>query len=167
MAQERTIISCGVYLFNSENKLLLEHPTGHKSNVWTIPKGRMDEGETDYFEVAKRELFEETNVNLNNLNIIRKEEFDLIRYRETNKYLKGFFVRVDSDLSDIELGCESMVYRNGVPSFPEVDGYKWVTIDEAKLVLNEFQMANLDKCNVMISERMKYIIEFKNYKNRF
>jgi len=164
MAQERTIISCGVYLFNSDNKLLLEHPTGHKPHIWTIPKGRMDEGETDYFEVAKRELLEETNVNLNNLNIIKKEEFDLIRYRETNKYLKGFFVRVDSDLSDIELGCESMVYRNGVPSFPEVDGYKWVTIEEAKKVLNEFQMTNLDKCSDMINERLRYIVEYKMYK---
>lgn len=164
MAQERTIISCGVYLFNSDNKLLLEHPTGHKPNIWTIPKGRMDEGETDYFEVAKRELLEETNVNLNNLNIVRKEEFDLIRYRQTNKYLKGFFVRVDSDLSDIELGCESMVYRNGVPSFPEVDGYKWVTIEEARVVLNEFQMANLDKCSDMINERLRYIVEYKMYK---
>jgi 8-oxo-dGTP pyrophosphatase MutT (NUDIX family) len=148
---ENMKISCGVYLFNNDNKLLVEHPTGHKPNIWTIPKGRMDDGETDYFEVAKRELFEETNIDLNKLNIIRKEEFGLIRYRETNKYLKGFFVRVDSDLSDIELGCESMVYRNGVPSFAEVDGYKWVTIGEARTILNEFQMANLDRCQELIS----------------
>lgn len=166
MAQERTIISCGVYLFNSDNKLLIEHPTGHKPNVWTIPKGRMDDGETDYFSVAKRELFEETNVNLDNLNIVKQEEFDMIRYRETNKYLKGFFVKVDSDVSDVVLGCESMVYRNGVPSFPEVDGYKWVDVEEARTVLNEFQMANLDRCVDLVNEKinLKYIVEYKNYK---
>lgn len=166
MAQERTIISCGIYLFNSDNKILIEHPTGHKPNVWTIPKGRMDEGETDHFEVAKRELLEETNVDLNPLNIVKMEEFDLVRYRETNKYLKGFFVKVDSDLSDVDLNCVSMVYRNGVPSFPEVDGYKWVDIEEARLVLNEFQMSNLNRCTELINERLnlKYILEFKKYK---
>lgn len=164
MAQERTIISCGIYLFNSESKILLEHPTGHKPNIWTIPKGRVDEGETDYFEVAKRELLEETNIDLNKFNIISKKEFEMVRYRQTNKYLKGFFVKVDSDLYDVNLGCESMVYRDGVPSFPEVDGYKWVTLDEAREVLNEFQMVNINRCLELISEKMKYLVEFKKYK---
>lgn len=159
------IISCGVYLFNSDNKILLEHPTGHKPHIWTIPKGRMDEGETDYFDVAKRELFEETNINLNSLNVIRKEEFELVRYRETNKYLKGFFVKVDSDLSDIELKCDSMVYRNGVPSFPEVDGYKWVTIEEAMVVLNEFQMANLNKCQELLQLNETIVLKFNQFRD--
>jgi 8-oxo-dGTP pyrophosphatase MutT (NUDIX family) len=164
MAEARTIISCGIYLFNRDNKLLLEHPTGHKPNVWTIPKGRMDVGETDYFEVAKRELTEETGVILNDLNIIKVEEFEMIRYRETNKYLKSFFVKIDSDLSGFELNCISMVYRNGVPSFPEVDGYKWVTIEEARKVLNEFQYSNLDRCDELVTERFNHLISFEKYK---
>lgn len=157
------IISCGIYLFNIDNKLLIEHPTGHKPNVWTIPKGRMDGNEVDYFEVAKRELFEETNINLDTHNIISVAEFDLVRYRETNKYLKGFYVKVNTDLSDIELKCDSMVYRNGNPVFPEVDGYKWVSIDEAKSVLNVFQMSNLDKCQQLLNEKFKYLKEFNQF----
>ena len=83
------IITCGIYLFNNNGKLLIGHPTNHKPNIWTIPKGRVDEGESDHFMVAKREIFEEANINLENFtskfigNII---EFDLIRYKATNKY---------------------------------------------------------------------------------
>jgi len=162
MAEERKIISCGIYLFNTENKFLLEHPTGHKPDVWTIPKGRVDVGETDYFEVAKRELMEETGVILNDLNIIKFEEFEIIRYRQTNKYLKSFFVKIDSSLSGFKFRCDSMVYRNGVPSFPEVDDYRWSTIEESKAVLNEFQNLNLDRCSALLNEKynMKYLTSF-------
>lgn len=149
------IISCGIYLFNMYNKFLVEHPTNHKPNVWSIPKGRMDAGEVDYFEVAKRELLEETGIDLNKFNILKIKEFDLVRYRETNKYLKSFFVKVNSDFSDVILDCESMVYRNGVPSFKEVDDYKWVTIEESKFILNEYQFSNLSKCNELLMEKYK------------
>jgi len=156
------IISCGVYLFDNHNELLLEHPTGHKSNIWTIPKGRMDVGETDYFEVAKRELQEETGVILDDLNIIKFEEFEIVRHRNTNKYLKSFFIKVTNDFSNFEFGCESMVYRNGLPVFPEVDDYKFVTMDEARDILNESQLINLDRCQQLLSEKI-HIRKFNDY----
>ena len=70
MAEEIKIrISCGVYLFRSDNKFLIVHPTGHRPTIFSIPKGRMDEGETDHFVVAKRELLEETGINLDKYKI--------------------------------------------------------------------------------------------------
>jgi len=157
------IISCGIYLFDKSNKLLVEHPTGHKSNIWTIPKGRMDIGEIDYFEVAKRELFEETGVILDNLNITKYEEFEMIRYGSTNKYLKSFFIKVDHDFSNFKFVCDSMVYRNNVPVFPEVDDYKLITIEEAKIVLNDFQIRNLDRCEEILKYTMNHLSKFKDY----
>ncbi len=55
-----------------------------------------------------------------------------------------------------------MVYRNGVPSFPEVDDYRWSTIEESKVVLNEFQNFNLDRCSELLNEKynMKYLTSF-------
>lgn len=144
-------ISCGIYLINSENKLLIGHPTKHKSNVWAIPKGRVNEGESDYFEVAKRELFEEANINIDDFKIQKSEEFDIIRYRETNKYLKGFFIKVDNDFKSHDIKCNSMVYRNGKPIFPEFDDFKWVSIDESKQLLHPFQLDNLNKCQELLS----------------
>lgn len=150
-------LTCGIYLFDSNNKLLIQHPTNFRSTVWGIPKGRVDEGETDLFEVAKRELFEETGIVLDDLMIVHQEEFNEVRYNDTNKYLKSFFVKVEEDLSDFNLHCDSMVYRDGKPAFPEVDEWKWVDIEEAKQIfssdrMTNFQSSNLNRCQELLGE---------------
>jgi hypothetical protein len=66
-------------------------------------------------------------------------------------------VKVEEDLSDFDLHCDSMVYRNGVPSFPEVDEWKWVTIEEASQIfssdrMSNFQMDNLNMCEILIEK---------------
>jgi len=157
-------ISCGIYLFRNDNKFLVGHPTGFKSHIWAIPKGRVDVGESDHFEVAKRELTEETCIVLDDLDVVRVEELEMVRYRETNKYLKGFYVKVNDDFSNIEIKCESMVMRNGKPAFPEFDEFKWVTIEESKSMLHEFQHINLDRISY-ISENLKFIKTFNNFNN--
>ncbi len=155
-------ISCGIYLFRNDNKFLVGHPTGFKNHIWAIPKGRMDLGENNYLEVAKRELLEETNIDLNKMNVVRVEELEMVRYRETNKYLKGFYIKVNDDFKNVDIKCDSMVYRNVSPAFPEFDDFKWVTIDESKSMLHEFQHINLDNCIDIINEK-RYIKSFKKF----
>lgn len=152
---EEKRITCGIYLFDRSNLLLIQHPTNFRATVWGVPKGRVDEGESDLFEVAKRELFEETGIVLDNYTIVSKEEFNEVRYNDTNKYLKGFFVKIEEDLSNFNLHCDSMVYRNGKPAFPEVDEYKWVTVEEAKEIfssdrMTNFQLDNLNMCQHLL-----------------
>jgi 8-oxo-dGTP pyrophosphatase MutT (NUDIX family) len=146
------IITCGIYLFNNQNKLLIGHPTNHKWTMWTVPKGRVDEGETHHFSVAKRELWEEANINLDQFRdkVTKVTEFDLVRYKATNKYLKGFLVKVNHGFDNHDIKCDSMVMRNGKPAFPEIDAFKWVTIEEAKTLLHESQLLNLDLCQDLI-----------------
>jgi len=149
-------ITCGIYLFDANNLLLIQHPTNFRPTVWGVPKGRPDIGEDNLFEVAKRELFEETGIVLDDYTIVHQEEFNEVRYNDSNKYLKGFFVKIEEDLSDFNLYCDSMVYRNGKPSFPEVDEWKWVTIEEAKEIfssdrMTNFQVSNLDMCRDLLS----------------
>jgi 8-oxo-dGTP pyrophosphatase MutT (NUDIX family) len=144
-------LSCGVYLINSYHKILIGHPTNHKPNVWAIPKGRLESGETDHFIVAKRELLEETNINIDDFKISKRIDFQPIRYRETNKYLKGFMIFIDESFDGYDIKCESMVYRNGVPVFPEFDDFKWVDIKDAIISLHYFQIENLKKCEEFIS----------------
>ena len=69
-------ITCGIYLFDANNLLLIQHPTGFRPTVWGVPKGRPDAGEENLFEVAKRELFEETGIVLDDYTIVRQEEFN-------------------------------------------------------------------------------------------
>lgn len=148
-------ISCGIYLFNSEDKLLIAHPTNHGPNVWSIPKGRIDDGETSEYEVAVRELWEETNINLKNFSSKLESvvPFDYVRYRNTNKYLRGFFVKVNDTFIGHELKCHSWVYRDGKAVFHEMDDFKWVSLDEARPVLNEFQNINIELCQDLIKKK--------------
>lgn len=55
--------TCGIYLINKNNQILLVHPNNAPKHKWSIPKGMMEDGET-YTETALRETFEETNIKL-------------------------------------------------------------------------------------------------------
>jgi len=44
----------GIFFINKHNKLLVAHATGHPNSSWTIPKGKLDNEETD-LEAAIRE----------------------------------------------------------------------------------------------------------------
>ena len=145
-------VTCGIYLFNNENRLLIGHPTKHAWFTWSIPKGRVDEVEIDHYEVAKRELLEETNIDINKIKdkIVASFEFDLLRYRATNKYLKSYYIKCNYDFTNEDIKCDSMVIHNGIAVFPEIDAFKWVTIEEAKELLHESQTLNLEMCQKLL-----------------
>lgn len=154
---ENKKITCGIYLFDETNRILIGHPTNYRATVWGVPKGRPEIGETDFFEVAKRELYEETSILLNDYTILYKEEFQEVKYKSSNKYLKGFFVKIKENLSDFELCCDSMVMRNGIGAFPETDELKWVSIDSANEIfsndiISDFQLININRCKELLED---------------
>lgn len=65
----KKVSQCGIILFNKDMKeVLLVYQTA--SQKWGFPKGHMTQEETynkAYYNCAKRELFEETGINLRNL----------------------------------------------------------------------------------------------------
>lgn len=54
----------GLFVFNSENKILMQLRTDY--NSWEFPGGAMELGES-FEEVAKRKLKEETNLEIDEL----------------------------------------------------------------------------------------------------
>jgi 8-oxo-dGTP pyrophosphatase MutT (NUDIX family) len=132
MAKE---ITCGIFLYDSiRKKILCCKPfiNGSKDvKFWTIPKGRIDEYDKDYFAAAVRELKEETSVDLSKIDYDKHHELDFVEYKHGKKSLKPFLIISKKNLKDIELKCLSF-YENEKGKFPEIGGYFWFSLDDAK-----------------------------------
>ena len=126
--------TCGIYLINKLNQIVLVHPTNAPKYIWSIPKGLMEKGET-YLDTAIRETFEETNIkiNINSPKIKRIMEFELIKYEKTKKQLKAFALIIDDDFSDITLKCTSTFKNRDGIKVPENDSVQWYPLEYKSL----------------------------------
>ena len=80
-------IAAGIFLVNKEKQVLICHPTNHPSNVWSIPKGKIEDGE-EPIDAAIRETYEESNVDLS-----KAESFiplEVQTYSHKKKSIKAF-----------------------------------------------------------------------------
>jgi len=143
------IETCGLYIVNKHGKLLICHPTNHPMTFWSIPKGKVEENES-YLDAALRETQEETNIEFRTyLNHFIWHYLGGTLYKSKKKTLIAFSIyedekssNLDLDFDDFELKCNSIVEDRG---FPENDDFKWVTFDEARILLHEAQIPNLEK----------------------
>jgi ADP-ribose pyrophosphatase YjhB (NUDIX family) len=134
--------TCGIFLKNKADEILICHAT-NSNGIWSIPKGLLDNGE-DYKEAAVRELFEETSIKLNELNIDDITPLGFFPFKNGRKTLVAFLVNFTDDWSKIKLDCKSMVLNRPIP-FPEVDEFLWVNYELAKEKLHHTQHEALDK----------------------
>lgn len=135
-------------------RFLVGHPTNHKPNFWSIPKGRLDENEQP-LEAAVRETFEETNADVSSWKIVHNLE--PVKYKRMKKTLHPFVLfetQNSIDFNEFQLQCNSFVPESQ-GGFPEMDDFKWVTIDEARECLHESQVACLDEIQKIIDKLNK------------
>ena len=100
--------SCGFVLFNSDEFLLIQHPTKSKGDEghWDFPKGHVEGIETE-LETAKRELIEETG-------IAEFRIFNGFRHRIEYNFSKDnrivskevIFFLAESNIKDVKLSSE-------------------------------------------------------------
>lgn len=141
--------TCGIFLLNRNNEILVEHPTNHKPDLWSIPKGNADPKEA-YLDAAIREFREETDLDIRKLdNCSYIKEYDIIEYKSRKKQLKSYLYKCDGLLYNYPFKCTSMVVYLGGKKlekpFPECDDFKWVSIDEAFELLHYTQVEVLHK----------------------
>src|ERR1035437_6645046 len=123
----------GVFVFNVKTqKLLIGKATG--GNNWSIPKGLKEEGESSE-EAARREVKEETGIDLTELKLTEGKE---VIYRSKKKELKPFFAKVKVSPEEVNLHCSSLVKLPG-RSFPEICEFRWVTTEEFAKLAHEAQ----------------------------
>lgn len=133
------IISAGLFLIRKDNKVLVCHPTKTKQSVWSIPKGKVEEGE-HHIDAAVRETFEETNVDVSNWSVMHN--LPPVEYPNGKKTLHAYalFERQNRiDFNQFEFKCNSNVPEDK-GGYPEMDDYKWVTLDEAYSLLHVTQI---------------------------
>lgn len=135
------IYTAGIFLFNSKDEILLVHPTNAPHKTWSIPKGLVDENET-VVEAAKRELLEETNVNLDTLKPVYFWHGENVLYKTKKKTLCPVFSKVLIGLNEIELKCNSLVEGK---NFFENDQIKWFKVKEALEIIHESQVKALQQ----------------------
>ena len=148
------IVSAGLFLIRKDYNVLVCHPTKMKKTVWSIPKGKVEVGE-HYIDAAVRETLEETNANLSNWSIIHN--LTPMVYPNGKKVLHGYALfesqnRINFD--DFELKCNSNVPEDK-GGYPEMDDYKWVTIDEARYLLHITQVNCLNEIETIIDKITK------------
>lgn len=150
-------ISCG-FVIKSEGDILIGHstdpygstPTLNTGN-WTIFKGiKESQGESD-LDCALRELFEESNIDLRIFCSVGELESmkSTIEYDMSSNKKVRLFIYNDpfGKLKNIELKCNSFVPELGIP---EIDAYKWCSIEEAYQLVFKSQKFIFDGKSVIL-----------------
>lgn len=138
-------ITCGMFIITKpSNKILICHPTngpGHKN--WSIPKGLKDNFENP-LECAIRETFEETGIKLGNV-----FKYPLVGesvYSSGNKKLIAFKCEIEDSISqNFVLDCYTTFDQS---ENPEIDMYKWASVEECSRMLHEAQIRLLKLLNI-------------------
>jgi len=147
----KQIITSGIFILNKNNEVLICHPTNHVPTFWSIPKGVVEKGEMLLIG-AIRETFEETNIDFSKA--IGLQQLNPIEYKNKKKVLYPFLAWEPAirgiDWNSFDIKCNSFVpIEKG--GFPEMDDYKWVSIDEAITLVHDAQVPALNQIKSIIS----------------
>jgi len=148
----------GIFLIDSEKKILLVHPTNHDSHFWTIPKGMSEEGETS-FESAIREMMEETNVDVHSFkSVLLYKDLGVRVFKTNRKQLHAHILIIDAPLSkmNLDIKCDSLFIdeHSGI-EYPENDIVKWESLDFANEYIHEAQLHFFDKVKELVANYVK------------
>lgn len=147
--------AAGIFLVRKDKRLLVCHPTNHKADFWSIPKGKVEDGETT-LQAAIRETYEETNLYLSGLNDFEIHVLKDVDYSHGKKKLWPFlfFERQESKVDWVTLN-KTIKCNSNVPEdrggFPEMDSFLWTSTKEARKLLHYTQVACLDEIDRLIS----------------
>lgn len=145
------IKSCGFYLYHPPTKEVLIGKVSNSYDYWSIPKGRMENGEKP-LQTAYREVYEEVNISKSDLYNYRKYKLKDRVYPYGEKKLISFLVICEKRFDNLK--CNSFFKKNGV-QYPEFEEIKWVSLQEIglKYQIHNTQMANVYDIMLFLSRQ--------------
>jgi 8-oxo-dGTP pyrophosphatase MutT (NUDIX family) len=119
--------TCALACITPSGRVLICHPTnGPYKFGWGFPKGIKDDTDADEITAARRELREETGLDLpDDLLYINCGTFEYMK----EKVYRLFAVKLDYEIDLSTLHCESMFTDKDGTQKPEIDKYALVLID--------------------------------------
>lgn len=140
--------TCGIYLYSIPTKKILAcHATHAGWKQWTIPKGLREKDEVPW-QVARRELFEETGLAIETCTVVHTFKLPPVNYKKQNKTLESFLVTIEDDLSHYPFHCDALDRS----SIPEINTWKWITLAQAGAWLHESQRKNLKMIRKILND---------------
>ena len=135
-------VSAGLLVFRVNDigirEFLLVHPSGgyHRKSPYYIPKGKIEEGETEQ-EAAIRETYEETGVEANII-----ADLGSITYKSGSKKIRAFLAKF----------VNGEVIEDGIVDWPdwENDIKRFVPEEVARKLLREEMKVFLDRANAFL-----------------
>ena len=151
------VLSAGLLLYrhvDGEVEVFLAHMGGpfwakKDEHAWTIPKGLMEDGESDPLAVAEREFAEEMGTSAP-----IGESIDLGEAKASRKTNHIFARCGDFDATTIISNTFDLEWPRGsgrMQSFPEVDRAEWFTVAAARLKLVKGLSPFLDRLEVHLT----------------
>lgn len=129
--------SCGAVIYKIENEEIKFLFILHNSGFWSFPKGHVEKGETE-IETAIREVYEETNLNINIKHDFRCSIEYFIPHKNIMKEAVYFIATPNN--TDIKLQTE------------EVSDYKWLNFKDA---INIIEKENLKEVLIKVNDYLK------------
>lgn len=136
--EEEEIRNTAGIIITNGNLILVGRATNLKINgreKWDIPKGGFDAGEVP-IEAAIRETKEETNLTVKTEQLT---ELGTFRYKEDvgypDKIINLFQYKVDTLPNLDKIKCNSMFIGQDGKNMPELDKFKYATVDELSNLL--------------------------------
>ena len=138
----------GIYIVNNKGEILMGHPTGNKYKFWSIPKGKMDKGESTW-QTAMRETYEESNIDFRDIELDKVYELPSVKYASGKKRLYPFVVmECNNQLEfwELDIKCNSTVSEDSKWNAGklEFDEFKWCSFEEAEEMLHSSQKSSIE-----------------------
>ena len=107
--------SCGAVVFDNDKVLVIKQKAGH----WGFPKGHVEGNETE-IETAKREIKEETNLD--------------VEINEKTRYVESYSPK-EGIMKDVIFFTATKIGGEIKPQEEEVETIQWVSCEEALKLL--------------------------------